>query len=212
MVRACSTTCRHPTPPRSSTCLGVFPWDAPAPDSFLSLIFIGILPIFLGISMFFQMRLNPAPTEPIQQAVMTWMPWMFMFMLGWFASGLVLYWIANNTITFIQQYSIMTMHGSRPDLLGNLGVKKEEELADGMAAGAYLPPSIKAHGREGLDAVDLTEGRCLPMDRHWAVAHDAAMLMPGWNPCTNFTRGAKTSALQAINAAWDGGAPDADPS
>ncbi|MBN2759343.1 MAG: MOSC domain-containing protein [Rhodobacteraceae bacterium] len=63
---------------------------------------------------------------------------------------------------------------------------------------------IKAHGRERLDAVDLSEGRCLPMDRHWAVAHDAAMLMPGWNPCMNFTRGAKTSALQAINAAWDG--------
>ncbi|MCC1482482.1 MOSC domain-containing protein [Roseibaca sp. Y0-43] len=63
---------------------------------------------------------------------------------------------------------------------------------------------IKAHGRERLDAVDLTEGRCLPLDRHWAVAHDAAMLMPGWNPCMNFTRGAKTSALQAINAAWDG--------
>lgn len=52
--------------------------------------------------------------------------------------------------------------------------------------------------------VDLTEGRCLPMDRHWAVAHDAAMVMPGWNPCMNFTRGAKTAALQAINAAWDG--------
>lgn len=63
---------------------------------------------------------------------------------------------------------------------------------------------IKAHGREWLDAADLTAGRCLPLDRHWAVAHDAAMLMPGWNPCMNFTRGAKTSALQAINAGWDG--------
>jgi uncharacterized protein len=63
---------------------------------------------------------------------------------------------------------------------------------------------IKAHGREELASVDLTECRCLPMDRHWAVAHDAAMLMPGWNPCMNFTRGAKTSALQAINATWDG--------
>jgi YidC/Oxa1 family membrane protein insertase len=55
------------------------------------------------------------------------MPWIFMFMLGWFASGLVLYWIANNTITFIQQYSIMTMHGARPDLLGNIGVKKKKK-------------------------------------------------------------------------------------
>ncbi|MCC1482483.1 membrane protein insertase YidC [Roseibaca sp. Y0-43] len=116
-----------PDPTSLFNLFGLLPWAAPAPDSFLSLIFIGILPIFLGISMFFQMRLNPAPTEPIQQAVMTWMPWIFMFMLGWFASGLVLYWIANNTITFIQQYSIMTMHGSRPDLLGNIGVKKKKK-------------------------------------------------------------------------------------
>lgn len=64
---------------------------------------------------------------------------------------------------------------------------------------------IKAHGREALAAVDLAEGRCLPMDRHWAVAHDAALVMPGWNPCMNFTRGAKTSALQAIHSVWDGG-------
>ncbi|MFC3118999.1 hypothetical protein ACFOHS_15445 [Jhaorihella thermophila] len=41
-------------------------------------------------------------------------------MLGGFASGLVLYWITNNVITFIQQYSIMTIHGHRPDLFGNI--------------------------------------------------------------------------------------------
>lgn len=63
---------------------------------------------------------------------------------------------------------------------------------------------IKAHGREALAKVDLTEGRCLPLDRHWAVAHEAAMLMPGWNPCMNFTRGAKVPALQAIRSVWDG--------
>ena len=34
--------------------------------------------------------------------------------------GLVLYWITNNTITFIQQYTIMAMHGKRPDLFGNI--------------------------------------------------------------------------------------------
>ncbi len=62
---------------------------------------------------------------------------------------------------------------------------------------------IKAHGREGLASVALSEGRCLPFDRHWAVAHEAATLMPGWNPCMNFTRGAKTASLQAINARLD---------
>ena len=62
---------------------------------------------------------------------------------------------------------------------------------------------IKAHGREALPSVALAEGRCLPFDRHWAVAHEAAMIMPGWNACMNFTRGAKTPALQAINAQFD---------
>ncbi len=65
---------------------------------------------------------------------------------------------------------------------------------------------IKAHGREALTSVALSEGRCLPFDRHWAVAHEAAMIMPGWNACMNFTRGAKTPALQAINAQFDEGA------
>ena len=115
-----------PDPTSLMNLFGLLPWGAPPPDSILAMIFIGILPICLGISMWLQMKLNPTPTEPIQQAVMTWMPWIFMFMLGWFASGLVLYWIANNIITFTQQYSIMAMNGSRPDLLGNIGVKKKK--------------------------------------------------------------------------------------
>ena len=43
-----------------------------------------------------------------------------MFMLGSFASGLVLYWITNNTITFSQQYLIMRSHGHKPDIFGNI--------------------------------------------------------------------------------------------
>ncbi len=70
--------------------------------------------------MWLQQKLNPAPTDPIQGQIMTWMPWVFMFMLGRFASGLVLYWITNNTITFSQQYLIMRSHGKRPDIFGNI--------------------------------------------------------------------------------------------
>ena len=44
----------------------------------------------------------------------------FMFMLGQFASGLVIYWVANNTITFIQQYAIMASQGVKPDIFGNI--------------------------------------------------------------------------------------------
>ena len=99
---------------------GVFPWAAPDPGSILALIFIGILPLILGISMWLQQKLNPSPTDPTQQMIFAWMPWIFMFMLGSFASGLVVYWIANNTITFSQQYLIMRSQGYKPDVFGNI--------------------------------------------------------------------------------------------
>jgi YidC/Oxa1 family membrane protein insertase len=99
---------------------GLLPIDAPDPNSILALIFIGILPLLLGISMWLQQKLNPAPTDPTQQMIFAWMPWVFMFMLGSFASGLVVYWIANNTITFTQQYLIMRSQGYKPDLMGNI--------------------------------------------------------------------------------------------
>ncbi len=99
---------------------GLLPWDAPAHGTFLALIFIGVLPILLGISMWLQQKLNPAPADATQAAIFAWMPWIFMFMLGGFASGLVLYWITNNTITFTQQYMIMRSHGHKPDLFGNI--------------------------------------------------------------------------------------------
>ena len=104
---------------------GWLPWDAPAPESILALIFIGILPLLLGISMWLQQKLNPAPTDPTQQMIFAWMPWVFMFMLGGFASGLVVYWIANNVITFSQQYFIMWRHGYKPDILGNIKGAKQ---------------------------------------------------------------------------------------
>ncbi|MGR3698581.1 MAG: membrane protein insertase YidC, partial [Roseovarius sp.] len=99
---------------------GILPWAAPEPGSILALIFIGILPLCLGISMWLQQKLNPSPTDPTQKMIFAWMPWVFMFMLGSFASGLVLYWIANNMITFSQQYLIMRSHGHKPDVFGNI--------------------------------------------------------------------------------------------
>ncbi|MEO1611621.1 MAG: YidC/Oxa1 family membrane protein insertase, partial [Pseudomonadota bacterium] len=64
--------------------------------------------------------LNPAPTDKMQAQIFAWMPWIFMFMLGTFASGLVIYWVANNILTFVQQYSIMRSQGVDVDFLGNV--------------------------------------------------------------------------------------------
>ena len=109
-----------PDPTSIMNLFGLLPLDGPEPGTIMATIFIGILPLLLGISMWLQQKLNPAPTDPTQQMIFAWMPWVFMFMLGSFASGLVVYWIANNTITFTQQYLIMRSQGYKPDVFGNI--------------------------------------------------------------------------------------------
>ncbi|MDE9451114.1 membrane protein insertase YidC [Aliiroseovarius sp. Z3] len=109
-----------PDPSSILNLFGLLPYAPPGPESLLAILSLGVLPIILGISMWLQQKLNPAPTDPTQAMIFAWMPWVFMFMLGRFASGLVVYWIANNTITFIQQYTIMRSHGHKPDVLGNV--------------------------------------------------------------------------------------------
>ncbi|MBF9044959.1 membrane protein insertase YidC [Rhodobacterales bacterium HKCCE4037] len=99
---------------------GLLPNPAPDPESIMALIFIGVLPILLGITMWLQQKLNPAPTDPTQAMIFAWLPWVFMFMLGGFASGLLVYWISNNTLTFTQQYLIMRSQGYKPDVFGNI--------------------------------------------------------------------------------------------
>lgn len=60
---------------------------------------------------------------------------------------------------------------------------------------------LKSHGREELDRVTLTAGETMPWDRAWAVAHEAAKTDgTAWAECVNFTRGAKSPQLMAINA------------
>ncbi len=109
-----------PDPSSILNLFGLLPYPPPDPTSFLAILSLGVLPILLGISMWLQQKLNPAPADATQAMIFAWMPWVFMFMLGRFASGLVLYWIANNTITFTQQYAIMRSQGYRPDVLGNI--------------------------------------------------------------------------------------------
>ena len=109
-----------PDPTSIVNLFGWLPWPGPEPGTLLATILLGILPLLLGISMWLQQKLNPAPTDPTQAMVFAWMPWVFMFMLGSFASGLVVYWISNNVITFVQQYAIMRSQGYTPDIFGNI--------------------------------------------------------------------------------------------
>ncbi|WP_313136424.1 membrane protein insertase YidC [Paracoccus jeotgali] len=109
-----------PDPSSILNLFGLLPYAAPARDSLVGILSLSLMAIVLGISMWLQQKLNPAPTDPTQKMIFAWMPWVFMFMLGGFASGLVLYWITNNLITIAQQYGIMSMHGHPPNLFGNI--------------------------------------------------------------------------------------------
>ncbi len=120
-----------PDPTSILNLFGLLPWGTPDPSSIFFIFSLGILPILLGISMWLQQKLNPAPADATQAMIFAWMPWVFMFMLGSFASGLVLYWIANNTITFTQQYAIMRSQGYKPDVFGNIRRSLSRKKSEG---------------------------------------------------------------------------------
>ncbi len=65
-----------------------------------------VLPLIMGATMFVQQKLSPAPPDPIQAKVMMVLPFLFTFMFLWFPSGLVLYWVVNNTLSIAQQWYI----------------------------------------------------------------------------------------------------------
>jgi len=103
-----------PDPTSLFNLFGLIPWT---PPEFLA---IGIWPIIMGMSMWVQMKLNPAPTDPVQQKVFAWMPLFFTFLLARFPAGLVIYWTWNNILSVTQQYLIMTRQGVKVELWDNL--------------------------------------------------------------------------------------------
>ena len=152
-----------PDPTSVFNLFGLLPWAAPDPGSIMALVFIGILPILLGISMWLQQKLNPAPQDPTQAMIFAWLPWVFMFMLGGFASGLVVYWIANNTITFTQQYAIMRSHGSRPDLFGNIASSFKRKPAGEPGLGKAARPVKADPAAKAAVQTDAPDAQADPM-------------------------------------------------
>lgn len=65
-----------------------------------------ILPIIMGVTMFFQQSLNPTPPDPMQARIMKLLPVIFTFFFLWFPAGLVLYWVVNNVLSIAQQWVI----------------------------------------------------------------------------------------------------------
>lgn len=76
-----------------------------------SLLDIGVWPILMGLTMWIQQKLNPAPANKDQARMFALMPLIFTFMLGHFASGLVIYWTLSNVLSILQQKAIMRKNG-----------------------------------------------------------------------------------------------------
>jgi len=83
------------------TLFGLLPFTAPL------WLHIGIWPLLMGATMWLQMRLNPPAQDPVQQQMMTMMPFIFTYMMAAMPAGLVIYWTWNNILSMTQQYLIM---------------------------------------------------------------------------------------------------------
>jgi YidC/Oxa1 family membrane protein insertase len=85
------------------TLFGLLPYS---PELLSPTLHLGIWPVLLGITMFFQQKLNPPPPDPVQARMFQFMPIIFTFMMGRFPAGLVIYWTWNNLLTMAQQWHI----------------------------------------------------------------------------------------------------------
>ena len=92
-----------PDPAGILVLFGFVDWNVPG---ILQILNVGIWPILMGISMYIQFKLNPAPVDKMQAKIFGLLPIVFTFILGGFAAGLVIYWTTNNVLSMAQQYII----------------------------------------------------------------------------------------------------------
>ena len=106
---------------------------------------LGVWPIIMGITMWFQMKLNPTPPDPTQKMIFDWMPLIFTFMLAGFPAGLVIYWAWNNLLSVLQQSYIMRKNGVKVELFDNIkaDVWPEEGRREDVTAPALGSWSVR---------------------------------------------------------------------
>jgi YidC/Oxa1 family membrane protein insertase len=109
-----------PDPTNLFNLFGLVHFDPTQLPLFGHYLALGIWPIIMGITMWFQMKLNPTPPDPTQKMIFDWMPLIFTFMLAGFPAGLVIYWAWNNTLSVLQQSFIMRRNGVKVELFDNL--------------------------------------------------------------------------------------------
>jgi YidC/Oxa1 family membrane protein insertase len=109
-----------PDPTNLFNLFGLLHFDPTQVPLFGHYLALGIWPIIMGITMWFQMKLNPTPPDPTQKMIFDWMPLIFTFMLAGFPAGLVIYWAWNNLLSVLQQSFIMRRNGVKVELFDNL--------------------------------------------------------------------------------------------
>jgi YidC/Oxa1 family membrane protein insertase len=117
-----------PDPTSILNLFGLLPYHIPA---FIPAYFsIGIWPIIYGMTQFVQTKMNPAPADPVQARMFTFMPLIFTFMFATFPAGLVIYYAWNNVLSMAQQYIIMRRDGVKVHLFENLKFGKSSAAND----------------------------------------------------------------------------------
>jgi YidC/Oxa1 family membrane protein insertase len=109
-----------PDPTNIFNLFGLIPYDPTLVPVIGHFLHLGIWPLIMGVTMWAQMKLNPAPPDPTQKMIFDWMPVIFTFMLASFSAGLVIYWAWNNTLSVIQQSIIMRKNGAKVELFDNI--------------------------------------------------------------------------------------------
>ena len=110
-----------PDPTTIFNLFGLIPFDPMVMGPHIGpYLMLGVWPIIMGITMWFQMKLNPTPPDPTQKMIFDWMPLIFTFMLAGFPAGLVIYWAWNNLLSVLQQSFIMRKNGVKVELFDNL--------------------------------------------------------------------------------------------
>jgi len=109
-----------PDPTNLFNLFGLIPYDPTVIPVLGQFLHLGFWPIVMGVTMWAQMKLNPAPPDPTQKMIFDWMPLIFTFMLASFSAGLVIYWAWNNSLSVLQQSIIMKKNGAKIELFDNV--------------------------------------------------------------------------------------------
>jgi YidC/Oxa1 family membrane protein insertase len=139
-----------PDPTSVFNLFGLLPFDPATVPVIGHFLMLGAWPLIMGVTMWAQMKLNPAPPDPVQAKVFAWMPIFFTFLLAGFPAGLVIYWAWNNLLSVVQQSVIMSRQGVEIPLLENLGFKtagNEKPVSETKSADSEPKPTKAAKRR-----------------------------------------------------------------